>query len=151
MNAFTPRPLERVPPGNVLEGAFRVHLTLKELKNLKLSQGDLVRVSTPEGARGVAVAWLAVSSTNPGNKPIAKVTDLMRTKLGISLNDKIFIEKAEQEVKPLRAIEVSLADPLGPLEGYTSVEELLLWARYALGRKNGILFIDTCLTMRSGP
>lgn len=142
MNAFTPRPLERVPPGNVLEGAFRVHLTLKELKNLKLSQGDLVRVSTPDGAKGVCVAWLAVASTNPGNKPIAKVTDLMRTKLGISLNDKIFIEKAEMEVKPLSAIEVELADPLGPLEGYASIEELLLWAKYALGRKSMLYLLN---------
>jgi AAA family ATPase len=129
---FTLRPLERNPPGTLLEGAFRVHITLKELKALKVSQGDLVRLSNSEGPKGVAVAWLA-TQTNPGNKPIAKVTDLLRDKYGLSLNDKIFIEKAEEGWRPIIAINIALPETPDALTGYTSTDDLLFWCRSALG------------------
>jgi AAA family ATPase len=129
---FTLRPLERNPPGTLLEGAFRVHITIKELKALKVSQGDLVRLSTSEGPRGVAVAWFA-SQTNPGNKPIAKVTDLLRGKYELSLNDRIFIEKAEEGWRPIIAINIALPETPEALTGYSSTEDLLFWCRTALG------------------
>lgn len=130
--AFSLRPLERIPPGTLLEGAFRVHLALKDLKALKLSNGDLVRLSTPDGPKGIAIAWLA-SQTNPGNKPIAKVTDLLRDKYGLSLNDRVFVEKADEEWKPLASVELSFSQPLESLSGYASTEELMFWTRCALG------------------
>jgi AAA family ATPase len=133
MNAFTLRPLERVPPGDMLEGAFRVHLALKDLKEIKVTNGDLVRLSTPEGPKGIAIAWLAVTA-KPNNKPIAKVTDLLKAKLGINLNDKVFIDKVvDEDWRPITSIELSLHDPQEDLSGYSSTEDFLFWTRNALG------------------
>lgn len=102
---------------------------MKELKGLKLSSGDLIRLSTPEGQKGLAVAWLA-NQTNPGNKPIAKVSELLKEKYGISLNDRVFIEKADEDWRPVDTIEVTFQDSTGDI---ASAEDLLYWARYALG------------------
>ena len=134
--AFALRPLERNPPStptNALEGAFRVHVSQKEQKNLGLINGDLVRLKTSAGFKGYAIAWLA-AQTNPGNKPIAKVTDLLREQHGLSLNDPVFIEKASDSWKPLKSIEVSFSESLEQVAKFASTEELLYWVRYALGR-----------------
>ncbi|KAL6702773.1 AAA+-type ATPase [Coniothyrium glycines] len=131
--AFTLRPLERNPPttpGNALEGAFRVHLSLKEQRNLGLANGDLVRLSTAAGFKGYAAAWLA-AQTNPGNKPIAKVADLLREHYDLALNDPVFIEKVAGPLKPLQSVQVSFADP-DQTTRFSSTEELLYWTRSAL-------------------
>jgi len=129
--AFALRPLERNPSsaaGNALEGAFRVYLTQREQKSLGLANGDIVKLKTSAGFKGYAVAWLA-SSPNPGNKAIAKVTDLLREQYGLSLNDPVFVEKATNARKPFKSIEVSC-----PQHKFASDEELLHCVRYALGR-----------------
>lgn len=105
-----------------------MYLTQREQKSSGLANGDLVRLSTSAGFKGHAVAWLA-SSPNPGNKPILKVTDLLREQYGLSLNDPVFVEKASDAWKPMKSIEVSCAE-----HKYASEEELVYWARYALGR-----------------
>jgi AAA family ATPase len=137
MNAETPfalRPLERNPlsaSGNALEGAFRIYLSQREQKSLALTNGDLVRLRTASGFKGYAVAWLA-SQTNPGNKPIAKVTDLLREQYSLSLNDPVFVDKAFESWKPLKTMEVSV--PESAEQKFASNEELLYWVRHALGR-----------------
>lgn len=132
--AFTLRPLERNPPntpGDALEGAFRVHLSQKEQKNLGLTNGDLVRLSTATGFKGFAAAWLA-SQTNPGSKPIAKVSDLLREHYNLALTDPVFIEKVTESLKPLQLVEVSFADPAQATR-FASKDEILHWIRSALG------------------
>jgi AAA family ATPase len=150
--AFALRPLERNPlsaSGNALEGAFRVYLTQREQKSLGLANGDLVRLRTAAGFRGYAVAWLA-SSPNPGNKPIAKVTDLLREQYGLLLNDPVFVEKAVDAWKPLRSIEVSC--PESAEHKFASDDELLFWVRYALGKVDpGLTRTQQGLTQLSGP
>ncbi|KAI4697492.1 uncharacterized protein J4E84_000622 [Alternaria hordeiaustralica] len=132
--SYTLRPLERNPPSipsNALEGgAFRVHLSQKELKLLGLVNGDCVRLSTAAGFKGYGVAWLA-SQTNPGNKPIAKVSDLLREQYDLSLNDPVFIEKVDSW-KPLKSIEISLADAPNQTAKFSSNEQLLYWLRHTL-------------------
>lgn len=138
--AFALRPLERNPlsaAGNALEGAFRVHLTQKEQKGLALANGDLVRLKTAAGFKGYAVAW-AATQTNPGNKAIAKVTDLLREQYALSLNDPVFIEKATDAWKPLKSIEISCPTTSDTASKFSSNEELIYWARYALGRVSHI-------------
>jgi AAA family ATPase len=137
--AFALRPLERNPlsaSGNALEGAFRIYLSQREQKTLGLVNGDLVRLRTSAGFRGYAVAWLA-SQTNPGNKPIAKVTDLLREQYGLSLNDPVFVDKAGDAWRPLKFIHVSIPESAEPK--FTSNEELLYWVRHALGRVSHVL------------
>jgi AAA family ATPase len=132
--AFALRPLERNPlsaSGNALEGAFRVYLSQREQKTLGLTNGDLVRLKTSAGFKGYAVAWLA-SQTNPGNKAIAKVTDLLREQYGLTLDDPVFVDKASDSWKPLKSIEISV--PESAQQKFTSNEELLYWVRHALGR-----------------
>jgi AAA family ATPase len=143
--AFALRPLERNPlsaSGNALEGAFRVYLSQREQKTLGLVNGDLVRLRTSSGFRGYAVAWLA-SQTNPGNKPIAKVTDLLREQYGLSLNDPVFVDKAVDAWKPLRAIDVSFPESVE--QKFASNEELQYWVRHALGRVSQRLQPTRCL------
>lgn len=144
--AFALRPLERNPPStpsNALEGAFRVHLSQKEQKNLALTNGDLIRLSTVNGFRGYGVVWTA-SQTNPGNKPIAKVTDLLREHYELALNDPIFVEKVVDPGKPLKSVEVSLLELSDQATKFSSNEELLYWVQYALGRVGQRAFCLTC-------
>lgn len=144
--SFTLRPLERNTPNTALEGAFRVYLSIKELKALNLSNGDLIRLSTADKLKGFAIAWLT-TQTNPGNKPIAKVTDLLREKYGLALNDRLFIEKAdEDDWRPINSIEIGFVDLVESLNSYHSNDELIYWVRYALGavalnnHSNGVKF-----------
>ena len=132
--AFTLRPLERNPPstpGNALEGAFRVHLSQKELRNYRLTNGDLIRLKTVAGFKGYGIAWTA-AGTNPANKPIAKVTDLLKEQCGLSLNDPTFIEKASDSWKPLTSVRVAYPESVEQDAKFASTDELLYWARYAL-------------------
>lgn len=134
--AYVLRPLERNPPstpGDALEGAFRIHLSQKELKSHGLTNGDLVRLYAPDGFKGYAVAWPA-SQTNPGNKPIAKVTDVLRDQYQLALTDPVTIEKGTTSAKPLRCIQVSLAQPSVQSPRFCSTDEFLYWVRPALGR-----------------
>lgn len=132
--AFTLRPLERNPPstpGNALEGAFRVHLSQKELRNHRLTNGDLIRLKTAAGFKGYGIAWTA-AGTNPANKPIAKVTDLLKEQCDLSLNDAVWIEKASDSWKPLTSVHIAYPESLEKDARFASTEELLYWARYAL-------------------
>ena len=132
--AFTLRPLERNPPstpGNALEGAFRVHLSQKELRNHRLANGDLIRLKTAAGFKGYGIAWTA-AGTNPANKPIAKVTDLLKEQCGLSLNDPVWIEKASDSWKPLTTVRISYPEDIEQNAKFSSTDELLYWARYAL-------------------
>ncbi|KAH9872111.1 hypothetical protein J1614_006372 [Plenodomus biglobosus] len=132
--AYALRPLERPPPstpGDALEGAFRVHLSQKDLKNLGLSSGDLVRLRTADCFKGYAVAWLA-TQTNAGSKPIAKVSDLLRVHYRLELTDRVIIDKVVDSLKPLRSIELGFSPPSDQLASFSSSEELLFWVRYAL-------------------
>lgn len=142
--AFALRPLERNPlsaSGNALEGAFRVYLSQREQKTLGLVNGDLVRLKTSAGFKGYAVAWLA-SQTNPGNKPIAKVTDLLREQYGLSLNDPVFVDKATDAWKPLKSIDISFPESVD--QKFASNDELLYWVRHALGRVSQMFRLASC-------
>lgn len=132
--AFTLRPLERNPPstpGNALEGAFRVHLALKELREHKLTNGDLIRLKTATGFKGYGIAWTA-AGTNPAKKPIAKVTDLLREEYGLSLNDPTWIEKASDSWKPLASLQIDEKEFNEAAEKFPGQGELAYWMRYAL-------------------
>jgi AAA family ATPase len=132
--AFTLRPLERNPPstpGNALEGAFRVHLSPKELRDHRLTPGDLIRLKTLAGFKGYGIAWTA-AGTNPAKKPIAKVTDLLKEQCSLSLNDPVFIEKASDSWEPLTSVRIAYPEDIESTAKFTSTEELLYWARYAL-------------------
>jgi len=130
--SFSLRPLERNTPHEALEGAFRVHLSPKDLKSLGVVNGEAIRItSTSTGIQGFAVAWNA-ASTNPGNKLIAKVTDLLREKYGLHLQESVIIEKAAHSWKPIESMQVKLVKSEDKNK-FKSTEELLHWARYALG------------------
>lgn len=136
--AYSLRPLERNTPHTALEGGFRVHLAPKELKSLGVLNGEPIRLSTSAGPKGFAVAWNA-TPTNAGNKPIAKVTDLLRETYGLSLEERVFITKTSDSWRPIESIKISLVLPSDGSR-YESTEELLHWARYALG---GVSLIST--------
>ncbi|KAJ4382050.1 AAA+-type ATPase [Didymella sp. IMI 355093] len=132
--AFTLRPLERNPPstpGNALEGAFRVHLAAKELRDHRLTNGDLIRLKTATSFKGYGIAWTA-AGTNPAKKPIAKVTDLLREEYGLSLNDPTWIEKATDSWKPLASVQIAYQESVEKDARFSTTDELLYWARYAL-------------------
>jgi AAA family ATPase len=131
---FTLRPLERPSGGSSLDqAAFRVHLSPKELKNLGLSAGDRIRLSTAKGFHGFALAWLA-QQTNPGNKPIAKVSDLLREKYALALTDAVFIDKVQEAPRFATSVHLAFPPSSEALERYATDHELEYFARFPLGR-----------------
>ncbi|KAF1933035.1 cell division cycle protein 48 [Didymella exigua CBS 183.55] len=132
--AFTLRPLERNPPstpGDALEGAFRVHLAPRELREHRLANGDLIRLKTAAAFKGYGIAWTA-AGTNPAKKPIAKVTDLLREEYGLALNDPTWIEKASDAWKPLASVHIAYQESVDEGAKFSTTDQLLYWARYAL-------------------
>ncbi|KAL1610307.1 AAA+-type ATPase [Paraconiothyrium brasiliense] len=130
--SFTLRPLERTSgSSNLDQSTFRVHLSAKELKNLGLAAGDRIRLSTAKGFHGFALAWLA-QQTNPGNKPIAKVSDLLREKYELALTDAIFIEKVQQPPSFATSVEVKFSQFPDALKKYATSDELNFWTKVAL-------------------
>ncbi|KAF2687151.1 AAA-domain-containing protein [Lentithecium fluviatile CBS 122367] len=121
--AFTLRPLERTANSNNLDQtSFRIHLSLKELKNLGLSAGDLIRVNTASKEFcGYAIAWPA-QQTNPGNKPIAKISDLLREKYELNLTDSVFLEKVNHSSMPLASIVVRFVQGSDVLDKFSTKE-----------------------------
>lgn len=133
-SAYALRPLERTAATQSLKEGFRVQLSDKELRNLGLVNGDLIRISSTRGFHGFATAWLA-KQTNPGNKPIAKVPDLLRDTYGhLTLTDSIFIEKATDAWKPLDFVAVTCAQMPEALSKYPTRENLTFWISNALSR-----------------
>ncbi|CAI6340630.1 unnamed protein product [Periconia digitata] len=131
-SAFALRPLERTVANQSLREGFRVHLSDKEFRNLRLAHGDLIRVSSLRGFCGYAVAW-SFKPTNAASKPLAKVSDLLRDTFGqLALTDSIFIEKAPEAWKPLDSITVRCADLSDALKKYDSTRELKYWIGYTL-------------------
>ncbi|KAH7139364.1 P-loop containing nucleoside triphosphate hydrolase protein [Dendryphion nanum] len=151
--SLTLRPLDRKDPPSpassfALEGAFRLHISPKEFKNLGLSNGQLIRISTSSGHKGFAVAWLLVVQ-NAGNKPLAKGSDLLREKYGLALNEPISVAKVDDPWKPIEVIEVSC--PASSEVVYESTEQLLHWIRYALSDLDIILPGCTFDVQKKGP
>ena len=131
---FTLRPLERASASSSLDQAsFRAHLSTKELKNLSLAAGERIRLTTPRGFHGLAVAWPA-QQTNPGNKPIVKVSDLLREKYDLILTDAIFVEKVNQAPTAVTSVQVSFSHTSEALKKYADNDELALFTKTALGR-----------------
>ncbi|KAF1974837.1 AAA-domain-containing protein [Bimuria novae-zelandiae CBS 107.79] len=130
--SFTLRPLERTS-SSLDPTSFRVHLSAKELKNLGLTAGDRIRLTSPRGFHGYALAWLA-QQTNPGNKPIAKVSDLLREKYDLVLTDAVVIEKVLEAPKPVTSVEVTFSQTSDALRKYSSTEQLVSWTKYALAQ-----------------
>ncbi|KAF2644763.1 AAA-domain-containing protein [Massarina eburnea CBS 473.64] len=145
--AFALRPLERTPANQTLNEGFRVHISTKELRNLSLASGDLIRLSTANGFLGFAVAWPA-NQTNPANKPIAKISDLLRDEYRLTLSDNIFIEKATDAWKPVESIHISCPDASSK---YSSMEKLTHWVSNALEKLHIILPNGTFDVQQEGP
>lgn len=136
LTPFTLRPLERTSGSSSLDQTtFRVHLSAKELKNLGLVAGDRVRLSTPRGFHGFALAWLA-QQTNPGNKPIVKVSDVLREKYDLILTDAVFIEKFTEAPRPVVSVEVTFSRTSEALGKYSSNEKLVSCTESALGTES---------------
>lgn len=131
---FTVRPLERSSGGSLDQTAFRVHLSAKELKNLGLTAGDRIRLTTAKRFHGFALAWLA-QQTNPGNKPIAKVADLLREKYELALTDALFIERVQEAPRFAASMELVFPPSSEALKKYATKEELEHFAKVALGRR----------------
>jgi AAA family ATPase len=131
--AYPVRPFARSVssiPENDLESAFRVHVN-QELRRLGLANGDLIRLRTSSGFKGYATAWQA---SQLQKSPHVNVHEFLRERYGLPLKDPVFIEKAADSWKPLKAIEVSSSASAEHLAKFSSTEELSFWVRCALGK-----------------
>lgn len=142
---FTLRPLERTT-SQLDQSAFRVHLGVKELKNLSLTAGDAIKIRSSKGFHGYAIAWPA-QQTNPGNKPIAKIADLLREKYALNLTDAVYLEKANEPSTPLQAITIRFAQGSDILKRSDSIEELEYCVGKALGKAFSCFLLPYSLIM----
>ncbi|KAI4729594.1 AAA-domain-containing protein [Aureobasidium sp. EXF-10728] len=92
---FTVRPL---PPTTSLDGAFRVHLTVKDLGLLGLQPNELCIVHSGDGSSVVGIAWRSLdTSVKPQTHPV-KLSEVMRDAFGIKLGSQITIEKINAKI-----------------------------------------------------
>ena len=92
---FTVRP---TPPTTSLDGAFRVHLTAKDLDILGLKLGDLCILHSGDGSSAVGIAWRSMdTSVKPQLHPV-KLSEAMRDAFGFKLGSQITIEKINAKI-----------------------------------------------------
>lgn len=130
---FSLRPQERREPANLLDGAFRVHIPVREIKSLGLEVYGLCGISNANGTTGVGIAYPAQDSGGGGAKRIAKVTDLFRDFYGFNLQDRVTLSESTVEDTTIESIVVSPVDGVQTLGEFTTKEELKTRIRTALG------------------
>ncbi|OCK86366.1 AAA-domain-containing protein [Lepidopterella palustris CBS 459.81] len=146
---FSLRPLGGRSP-SALEGGFRVHLSENDLAALGLVTGDVCRLTAPNGASGLGIAWLASRDINASNKCIAKVTATLRETYGIKLEDRVSIDKVDEAWRPADAVSLTPVNPSRLLEGYASIDEFQHWAASALEELDLIVPNCTIEVLRKG-
>jgi AAA family ATPase len=88
--SFTVRPL---PPTSSLDGAFRVHISAKDLEALELIPGELCTLRSAEGTSAVAIAWRSTdTSVKPQIHPV-KMSEALRDASGFKLGTQTTIQK----------------------------------------------------------
>ena len=93
--SFTVRPLL---PSSALDGAFRVHISPKDLELLGLKAGDICRLSSPDGTTGVGIAWRSTDqNAKPQVHPV-KLTDTLRDAFGFKLGNQLTIQKTNSKI-----------------------------------------------------
>lgn len=89
---FTVRPL--IPSATVLDGAFRIHVPVKDLELLTLKPGDLCQLTGADGKSGVGIAWRSTEqNAKPQVHPV-KLTDTLRDAFGFKLGNQVTIQRA---------------------------------------------------------
>ncbi|KAF2153337.1 AAA-domain-containing protein [Myriangium duriaei CBS 260.36] len=88
---FTVRPLPRT---NTLDGAFRIHLTTKDLDSLGVKPGELCSLRTAEGTTGTGIAWRSTDANTKTNTPHVKLTDTYRDAFNLKLGNQVSISKS---------------------------------------------------------
>ncbi|KAI5269079.1 AAA-domain-containing protein [Aureobasidium subglaciale] len=92
---FTVRPS---PPTTSLDGAFRVHLTAKDLDLLGLKLGELCTLHSSDGSSAVGIAWRSLdTSVKPQLHPV-KLSEAIRDAFGFKLGSQITIEKINAKI-----------------------------------------------------
>jgi AAA family ATPase len=92
---FTVRPSG---PSTSLDGAFRVHLTAKDLDILGLKLGDLCKLHSGDGSSAVGIAWRSLdTSVKPALHPV-KLSEALRDAFGCKLGSQITIEKVNAKI-----------------------------------------------------
>jgi AAA family ATPase len=92
---FTVRPSG---PSTSLDGAFRVHLTAKDLDILGLKLGDLCTLHSGDGSSAVGIAWRSLdTSVKPALHPV-KLSESLRDTFGCKLGSQITIEKTNAKI-----------------------------------------------------
>ncbi|KAK4991143.1 AAA+-type ATPase [Elasticomyces elasticus] len=102
---FVVRPLPSTTAS--LDGAFRIHLTTRDLDALSLKAGDYCQVTCPvRGPLGLAIAWRA-ADPKIQNHPV-KISDALRDAFSLKLGDKIML--ASVEARSNHAKRIIIAD-----------------------------------------
>lgn len=94
---FTVRPL--IPSTAALEGAFRVHIPVKDLEILGLKAGELCKLKSADGnTTGVGIAWRSTEqNAKPQVHPV-KLTDTVRDAFGFKLGNQVTIQKSTSKI-----------------------------------------------------
>ena len=129
---FILRPVVRPAANATLDGAFRVHVSAKDLKSLSLEPGELCQLVVPDSPSMLGFIWLAPDLISNNPKRIAKITETLKDTYNLNFQDRISIEKADSSL--LRADKVYVTE-IGQGVGCTSREELAeveYWAGQSL-------------------
>ncbi|KAI5245873.1 AAA-domain-containing protein [Aureobasidium subglaciale] len=105
---FTVRPS---PPTTSLDGAFRVHLTAKDLDLLGLKLGELCTLHSSDGSSAVGIAWRSLdTSVKPQLHPV-KLSEAIRDAFGFKLGSQITIEKINAKIAHAdRVVVINVSD-----------------------------------------
>ena len=125
---FSLRPHVRPAGSPSLEGAFRIHVSPKEMKALGLEAGDLCNLTISDSTVGLGFIWPSHDNNAVTPKRIAKISDVLKDNYGLNYQDKVTISKADDGLQ--RADTVYVTEVGEGCGGHNDLEleEIQFWA-----------------------
>lgn len=116
--SFTVRPL---PPGSILDGAFRVHIPSRELDMLKLKPGDLCHLTSLEGHLGTGIVWRSNEQNTKAQTRPVKLTETIREAFGFKLGNHVNISRTTNRILHAERVTiVDVSDKIDPIKDHES-------------------------------
>jgi AAA family ATPase len=140
------RPYGRTSQNGTLEGAFRVHIPVKEMRLLGLETGDLCELKTQANKLGLAFAFPLADQQSNDHKRVVKITDMVKDVFNLTYQDRVTISKGSEELRHADRVLIADVTQQAPPLAADEIEEMEYWAMAALGIYSSIPSPQTMLT-----
>src|ERR1700761_9140205 len=136
---YSLRPYSRAVGDSILDGAFRVFMSIEDMLSEDLKQGDFISMKSEATAlSGIGIVWRATDNIGSGHKsqrsPVIRVSEFLRGYYSFQLQDKFHIAKWIGELQQIDSMEVVAVTADGDARQKSNLghEDTYFWAQHSL-------------------